>query len=174
VSLDRSLLWVAPLVWALVLVGCKNEDTGECCLPITPDKQDAIPVPDDPDDGPPRDVIRRDPAFDCDALTCVSFQGGEPSCTRKCGGEGECPEGFVCQSVLQSTYCDFDQTTPETDDDCRPSSILPTDLFCVRQVCATDAECPDDFVCELISAGSGTVEDPAVRQCVKASHKCQP
>lgn len=164
--------WVAALAVASTLLGCKSEDTGECCLPITPDKQDTIPEPDDPEDGPPRDVIRRDPAYDCDALTCVSYQGAEASCTRKCGGEGDCPEGFVCRNVLQSAYCDFNNMTPETEDDCRPGAILPTDLFCVRQTCTGDADCPSDFACELISAGAGTVEDPAIRQCVKASHKC--
>jgi hypothetical protein len=56
----------------LGLTGCPREDTGACCKVIS--TKATPPVPDQGDGGPPRNVIQPNPFYDCDSLTCVSYQ----------------------------------------------------------------------------------------------------
>ena len=79
-----------------------------------------IPTPMQTDKGEWIDDISLDPGFDCEFLTCVSYQGSNAYCTRKCEFPENCPDGFDCVSVIASD--------PGPD-----SNIGPNDKFCVRQ-----------------------------------------
>lgn len=119
----RSLITlIAVLVWGLGAFGCSKEDTGQCCEVLDPAFMDRIPKPDPNDVGPngePRNVIRLDPKFDCDNLTCVSYKGSEAYCTKECAFDDGCPEGFRCDEVIES------DPGPE-------ASIKKGTKFCVR------------------------------------------
>lgn len=155
-----SRLFVAvALLLASAMTACVEEDTGHCCT--VPPNADAgiIPIPDRPDGAVPKDIVRVNPRFNCEELTCASVQGSEPYCTRECTEDKPCPDGFECVQILQS-------------DPGPGSSIRFGDRHCARKDCSKDGVCPSDFTCETVYAGRGTVDDPIVKQCVKAEHKC--
>lgn len=149
----------------LATAGCNSETTGQCCTAATEEARMQIPQPDRPDGSVPRDVVRSNVRFDCDEDTfCASVSGSEPVCTRKCTESTPCPDGFECRSLIQSM--------PPPPPDGGVSNISPGDLFCVRKTCTQAADCPEDFACETVYEGRGTAEDPVIKQCVKAEHKC--
>jgi hypothetical protein len=88
---------------------------------------DLIPTPMMTPEGEWIDDISLDPAFDCEFLTCVSYQGAKAYCTQKCEFDSNCPEDFTCVSVIAS-------------DPGPGSNIGPDDKFCVRQI--------EEFACE--------------------------
>lgn len=116
-------------LWALAaaacLAGCDDSDVGRCCEVIGADPS-IIPVSTETDEGDFINDIARDPAFDCNSLTCVAFQGSEAYCTERCDRDEDCPEGFECRPVLRS------EPPPG-------SAIGPEDRFCVRP--EVDATC---------------------------------
>ncbi len=65
------------------------------------------------------DDISLDPAFDCDNLTCVSYQGSMAYCTERCQTDASCRKGYSCVPVIQS-------------DPGPNSNIGPNDRFCVK------------------------------------------
>lgn len=78
-----------------------------------------MPVAEKNDRGEYIDDLSRDPAFDCEFLTCVSYQGSQAYCTRTCETDDSCPSGFVCRRVLESD--------PGPD-----SNVDPNAKYCVR------------------------------------------
>ena len=142
-----------------LLVACQEEDTGRCCEVLLSDASTAIPSPEFPGDGGiPRNLVAQHPAFDCESLTCTSWQGSDPFCTRKCNAERPCPQGFECKAILES-------------DPGMGASISPDDTFCVRRNCESDIDCPESMTCQ--SAFSD--QDPnlvAQKQCVKRDVSC--
>jgi hypothetical protein len=103
---------------AVLSAACSKEDTGQCCKVLPGREPTLIPQPESGDDGP-RNVIRIDPAFDCENLTCVSYQATPAYCTKECAFDDGCPEGFACEPVIVSD--------PGPD-----SNIRPGTKFCVR------------------------------------------
>jgi hypothetical protein len=99
--------------------GCVGSDVGTCCQALPGRNPELIPVPKTNAMGQFIDDISQDPAFDCFALTCVSFRGSMAYCTEPCQADDGCPDGFSCMPVLQSD--------PGPD-----APIKPTDKFCVR------------------------------------------
>jgi hypothetical protein len=87
--------------------------------PVLPGRNAEIPMPEQGPDGMPRNTVRIDPAFDCEDLTCVSYNGATAYCTKECAFDGGCPEGFGCVAVIQS-------------DPGPMSNIGPDTKFCVR------------------------------------------
>lgn len=83
-------------------LACKPDDTGDCCTVLSPGQEGRIPTATVSSDGTPQNDIALDPAFDCDSLTCVSYQAGKAYCTKPCLEAAECPEGFECIPVLQA------------------------------------------------------------------------
>ena len=80
-----------------VSTGCQTEDTGRCCQVLLSDASSAIPAPEFPGDGGiPRNLVGQHPAFVCESLTCVSWEGSAPFCTRKCNS------GRPCLKVLSA------------------------------------------------------------------------
>jgi hypothetical protein len=106
------------LVWAAFAPACAKEDTGECCTVLPGRNEMLIPQPETGPDGP-RSIVRIDPAFDCDDLTCVSYKGSAAFCTKECAFDDGCPEGFTCEAVIMS-------------DPGGSSNIGPNTKFCVR------------------------------------------
>ena len=86
-----------------------------------------IPKPMKTTEGEWIDDISLDPAFDCENLTCVSYQGSQAYCTQKCAFDDSCPDEFECVNVIASD--------PGPD-----SNLGPNDKFCVRRV--------EAFACE--------------------------
>ena len=80
---------------------CSEEDTGNCCTSITRDA-DNVPLAETADGGLPRNLVAEHPTFDCEKLACVSWEGSDAFCTRRCNTERPCPDGFNCQPVLES------------------------------------------------------------------------
>lgn len=107
--------------------GCDTSDVGTCCQVLPGRNEMVIPQPMQTTEGEWIDDITLDPAFDCDFLTCVSYQGSRAYCTEKCESDDSCPKDFVCLPVIQS-------------DPGPNSNIGPGDKFCVRQV--------EAFACE--------------------------
>lgn len=120
---SRLALLAAALAITATGVGCEKDDVGTCCVTLSPDTADRIPVAPTPNPADPNDtqssVIRQDPTFDCSGLTCTAYQGSKAFCTRQCYDDAECPEGFTCSPVLESD--------PGPD-----AQIQPEDRFCVR------------------------------------------
>jgi hypothetical protein len=112
--------WCAlGLAVAIGSSACNNNDTGDCCR-VSPGRDGGLPPqPTFTDAGLPINDIRVDPAFICRTLTCVSFQGTEAYCTEECERTEDCPEGFSCQAVLQSS------AGPD-------AGIRPDQKFCVK------------------------------------------
>lgn len=106
------------LALSVVWLGCDDSDVGRCCEVIGADES-IIPTSTRTPTGDFINDISRDPAFDCNSLTCVAYRGSEAYCTERCDGDDACPDGFVCQPVLQS------EPPPG-------SAIGPDDRFCVR------------------------------------------
>lgn len=98
-----------------------SDDVGQCCSVLDPALADRIPTATTTRSGSPTSDIALDPAFDCDSLVCVAFQGSEPYCTERCFEDGDCPEDFVCRSVLAA------DPGPE-------ANIRPGDRFCVKDL----------------------------------------
>ena len=101
-----------------MLMGCNDDDVGQCCSLIDGADAGLIPMPE-PVDGGSTNAIRRDPRFNCEFLTCVAYQGSPAYCTRDCVDDSDCPDGFECRTVLQS-------------DPGPTSEIQIDDKFCVR------------------------------------------
>ena len=102
-------------------MGCDKSDVGTCCKVLDGRDPMLIPVPKMTDRGEWIDDISLDPAFDCENLTCVSYQGSNAYCTQKCAFDDSCPKDFKCVPVIAS--------------DPGPGSNLgPDDKFCVREV----------------------------------------
>ena len=148
----------ATLGCAIALAGCQQEDTGNCCLAISADAASAIPSPQPRDGGLPRNLVGEHPAFDCDNLACVSWQGADAFCSKRCDEDSECGDGFVCRPVLESS--------PGAG-----ASIQPDDKFCVRMNCASDGDCPEDMKCTLVHKGTGA-PDVDIRQCLRPDQAC--
>ena len=157
--MTKAVTVAITLSIALAAHGCKDEDTGTCCISLSKDAASAIPVPDTPDGGIPRDLVAVHPAFDCEQLTCVSWQGSEAFCSRKCDDKRKCPDGFLCRPVLESS--------PGAG-----AGIQPDDTFCVRAACDDMTPCPEGFDCKLVHQGSDPISDPDIRHCYKAEHAC--
>src|SRR5687767_8579339 len=85
-----------------VATGCDKSDVGTCCKVLTGRPPELIPTPMRTPEGEWIDDISLDPAFDCEFLTCVSYQGAKAYCTQKCEFDTNCPENFVCLPVIQS------------------------------------------------------------------------
>lgn len=86
-----------------------------------------VPKPTKSSNGEWNDDISLDPAFDCENLTCVSYQGSQAYCTQKCAFDDSCPDEFECVNVIAS--------------DPGPNSNLgKDDKFCVRRV--------EEFACD--------------------------
>ena len=147
-----SALLAGVLAASMLLVGCKEEDTGTCCKALSPDAAAALPQPSTPDGGIPHDTVGEHPAFDCDKLVCISQRGSDPFCSRRCSDD--CPPGFECESVLEAS--------PGAG-----ARIQPEDRFCVRKTCAIPADCPEDFSCKIVR------EDyPSLMHCVRDDDAC--
>jgi hypothetical protein len=114
----RTLGFLVVVVWS-VAVGCEKSDVGTCCQVLPGRPMELIPVPMQTDKGEWIDDISLDPAFDCENLTCVSYQGSNAYCTQKCEFKENCPDEFDCVPVIASD--------PGPD-----SNIGPNDKFCVR------------------------------------------
>jgi len=110
--------WALTLATGLVLSGCDDSDVGRCCEVIGADPS-LIPVSDQTPEGDFINDVARDPAFDCNGLTCVAFRGSEAYCTEACDEDDDCPEGFSCAAIVRS------EPPPG-------SNIGPEDRFCVR------------------------------------------
>lgn len=106
------------LTSAALFLGCEDSDVGRCCEVIGADPS-LIPVSEQTPDGDFINDVARDPAFDCNSLTCVAFRASDAYCTERCNEDGDCPEGFECAAVLRS-------------DPPPGSGIGPDDRFCVR------------------------------------------
>lgn len=158
----RATPLVLGLVAAAVLAGCQEEDTGACCRALSEEGRMALPTPDPAGTGGiPKDLVGRHPAYDCDALTCVSWQGSDPFCSRRCSADRPCPEGFDCQPVLQSS--------PGAE-----AQIQPGDTFCVRKTCNADGDCPEDFTCVTLRMGGADPQtDPSVKHCMRSDDACK-
>lgn len=113
------VLLFATVAFTSVLVGCTNDDVGQCCQVLDGRNPDLIPVAEKNDRGEYIDDISLDPAFDCEFLTCVSYEGSMAYCTRTCEFDDNCPEGFVCRRVLES-------------DPGPGSNVDPNAKYCVR------------------------------------------
>lgn len=91
---------------ALVAVGimtaCADSDVGRCCEVIAGTDPSIIPTGTVSVDQDFINDIAQDPAFLCEALTCVAYRGSEPYCTAPCQDDEDCPVGFVCERVLVS------------------------------------------------------------------------
>ena len=98
---------------AVGLFAC-DDDVGTCCMAFDDETRAKIPVPDESGG----DRIRQDPRFDCSGLTCISTAGSPTYCSRPCRGTHNCPDGYVCEPVLQS-------------DPGPGAAIGPEDRFCV-------------------------------------------
>jgi len=142
-----------------VSTGCQTEDTGRCCQVLLSDASSAIPAPEFPGDGGiPRNLVGQHPAFDCESLTCVSWEGSAPFCTRKCNSGRPCPQGFECRAILES-------------DPGMGAGIRPGDTFCVRRNCESDIDCPEAMTCKSAFEG----QDPnlvAAKHCVQRENTC--
>ena len=159
IAFFNRIALLASLVCTLVLVsGCQQEDTGQCCNALLSDASTAVPNPEFPGDGGiPRNLVAQHPAFDCESLTCVSWQGSTAFCSRRCSANKPCPQGFNCKPVLESN--------PGAG-----ASIQPGDTFCVRQNCELDEDCPEGFTCK--AAFSGREDITAEKQCVQSDFEC--
>lgn len=111
---------LAGAIATFALAACQSNDTGRCCT-VTAGRENEvqIPQPERGPDGEPRDIVGVHPAFNCEELACVSFQGSQAYCTRQCEFADNCPEGFACEPILQSS------AGPD-------ASITPKDKFCVK------------------------------------------
>jgi hypothetical protein len=137
---------------------CQTDDTGHCCQTVISDASSALPVPEFPGDGGiPRNLVSQHPAFDCASLTCVSWQGSDPFCTRKCSPTRPCPLGYDCEPVLESS--------PGAG-----ANIQPDDKFCVRRTCTSDQDCPEELRCTLIQSSQS---DSTARHCTRPENKCE-
>lgn len=114
-----GLAFVCALGVASVVSAC-SDDVGACCKVLDPSLVDRIPTSTATPAGSPSSDIALDPAFDCNSLICVAFRGSQAFCTARCFDDSDCPETFVCQSVLTAN--------PGPD-----SEIQPGDRFCVRE-----------------------------------------
>ena len=101
-----------------VLSACSS-DVGECCAVLDPAFADRVPTSSTSRTGDPTSDIALDPKFDCASLTCVAWRGTEAFCTEPCFADEDCPEDFVCRSVLEAS------SGPDAE-------IQPGDRFCVR------------------------------------------
>ena len=141
-------------------LACQTEDTGRCCETLITDASTALPTPEFTGDGGiPRNQVGQHPAFDCESLTCVSWQGSQPFCTRKCTESRPCPQGFDCKPVLESSAGEG-------------ASIQPSDTFCVRRTCNFNADCPEEFVCAPIQEVNADSES-APRHCIRTQNTCK-
>ncbi len=113
----RALLALGCVAFAFA--ACSESDVGRCCEVLIQNGEDLLPVSEEISPGKFINDVSRDPAFDCESLTCVAFLGSEAYCTAACSSDEDCPGGFVCVSVLQS-------------DPPPGSSITAEDMFCVR------------------------------------------
>lgn len=125
-SLERMRAWTAGLALGFLAVSgaACDDDVGRCCDVIDPALAGRIPTATVTPMGLPTSDIAIDPAFECESLTCVAYQGSRAYCTARCFEDADCPEAFDCAPVLES-------------DPGPGSDIRPTDRFCVRS----------DFVC---------------------------
>ena len=140
-------------------VGCQTEDTGHCCRTLIADASSALPEPElGSDGGLPRNLVGQHPAYDCESLTCVSWEGSNPFCTRKCTSQRPCPLGFECRPVLESSAG-------------AGASIQPEDTFCVRRSCETDIDCPDEFTCKPAFQAQGSSTEP-LKHCIRPENVC--
>lgn len=113
----RRLAWVVAV--GLSGSACDDSDVGRCCTVIGDVEPDPTPTPGVTPDGDVINNISLDPAFDCESLTCVAFDGAPAYCTARCESDTDCPEGFRCAQILRSD--------PGTD-----AQIQPEDRHCVR------------------------------------------
>lgn len=120
----RVHLAVTLLLTALAGTAC-DDDIGRCCSVLDPALADRIPTSTTSSSGNPTSDIALDPAFDCESLICVAYRGSRAFCTARCFSNDDCPEGFECRSVLESSPGEG-------------AEIQPGDRFCVRDrhVCA--------------------------------------
>lgn len=95
-----GLTLIGGLLFALLgLTGCEDNDLGRCCAYPSNHDGGSLPKPQ-PDGG---STVSEDPALNCQDLSCVSYQGSQPYCTRPCTPNSSCPSGFVCQQVLHAS-----------------------------------------------------------------------
>lgn len=101
-GLGRALAFVV-LVWG-VGSACAESDIGRCCT-VLPGRVGVVevPMPTKDDSGQWQNTAATNPAFDCEELTCVSYEGSAAYCSRECEFDASCPEGFTCQQVIKSS-----------------------------------------------------------------------
>ncbi|MBI2378299.1 MAG: hypothetical protein HYV07_30145 [Deltaproteobacteria bacterium] len=161
-----AVLWTLSVA-SLATSGCLDDDTGLCCRVLREDAQGDLPKGSLPNGGGiPTNQIRANPLFDCDSLTCVSYRASEPFCTTPCDDSHPCGEGLDCSQVLESDS----PPCPAEQPNC--TRFTKEQRYCVRKACASATDCPEDFTCTTIYAGSGQPEDPIVKQCVRSDHAC--
>jgi hypothetical protein len=157
---SRALsLMMSTLAFALgsaVIAGCTDEDTGTCCYAFKQDAGVVVPVPDQGDGGPARNVFIENPGFNCDKAACLSYQGSSPFCTRICDDQHPCPQGFMCVPPIEA----------------KSSADASIETYCVRANCDDSHPCPKGFDCTLVHQGHNSVEDPAVSLCQRSSDMC--
>lgn len=106
----------------LSLAACADSDTGECCTTL-PGRTAEIPTSTTSGSSSRveyEDSVIQDPAYDCDTLTCVAYHGMPAYCTERCDKDSDCPDGFTCETVLDS--------------DPGPDSAISGDArFCVQE-----------------------------------------
>ncbi|MEE2903415.1 MAG: hypothetical protein VYC39_13855 [Myxococcota bacterium] len=157
-SFNRIALSISLVGLVTIATSCQQEDTGRCCDVLLSDASTAIPNAEFPGDGGiPRNLVAQHPAFDCESLTCVSWQGSTAFCSRRCSAGKPCPQGFNCKPVIES-------------DPGAGASIQPGDTFCVRQNCDTDVDCPEGFTCR--PAFTDREDITADKQCVQTDFEC--
>jgi len=94
---------LAVLVWG-VGAACAESDVGRCCKVLAGREGEVmVPMPTMDDNGQWQNTAATNPAFDCEELTCVSYEGSATYCTRECEFDASCPEGFTCAQVIKSS-----------------------------------------------------------------------
>lgn len=111
--------WLAGLALSLGLAACEDTDVGRCCEVVGADDS-LIPTSTRTPSGDFINGIARDPAFDCESFTCVSYEGSQAYCTEACDDDDDCPDDFECLPVILS------EPPPGSD------GIGPDDRFCVQ------------------------------------------
>jgi hypothetical protein len=75
-----------------------DSDLGVCCLPRT--AGEPIPTPEMGPDGRPLTVTWQSPSYECQSLTCISYNGSDAYCTRECNVDGDCAsDNYKCIEV---------------------------------------------------------------------------